>query len=173
MGNKGAHTVVEALIGLKEDGIHVKGMIAGASFQAGYREALESLLRKARLEDIVIFTGNLNREQLARMLILHRVGVFPSIYPEAFGIVGAEIQASGLVLITTGVGGASELVQDGKTGLMFNPGDSKGLKEKLRILVKDTALLEKISKAGKKQVNELFSVINSCRQLKDIFSSYS
>ncbi|WP_320675969.1 glycosyltransferase family 4 protein [Prochlorococcus sp. MIT 1300] len=173
MGSKGAHTVVEALIGLKESGVYVNGMIAGASFQSGYREALEGLLRKAGLEDIVIFTGNLNREQLARMLILHRVGIFPSIYPEAFGIVGAEMQASGLLLITSGVGGASELVEDGKTGLIFNPGDSRDLANKLKMLIQDPKLLEKVSQAGKLQVNEFFSVKNSCLQLQSIFSSYS
>ena len=44
--------------------------------------------------------------------------MFPSIHPEAFGIVGAEIMASGVALITSGVGGSSELI-DHNSGFTF------------------------------------------------------
>ena len=66
------------------------------------------------------------------MYSLHHIGVFPSIYPEAFGITGAEIQASGLALVSSGIGGAAELIEKDCTGLQFKAGNGKDLAEKLR-----------------------------------------
>ena len=71
------------------------------------------------------FVGQLGRRALARFYALHHVGVFPSIHPEAFGIVAAEMMASGLVVVSSGVGGAGELIDDGRTGLRFMAGDSR------------------------------------------------
>ena len=73
------------------------------------------------------FVGQLKRQALARFYALHHVGVFPSIHPEAFGIVAAEMMASGLAVVSSGVGGAGELIEDGYTGLRFKPGDSEDL----------------------------------------------
>ena len=50
--------------------------------------------------------------------------VFPSIHPEAFGIVAAEPMASGLA-ISSCVGGAGELVQNERTGLAFEAGNNE------------------------------------------------
>ena len=57
----------------------------------------------------LVFLRPINRTQLIRFWSLQHVGIFPSIFPEAFGIVGAEILSSGLLPISSGVGGASEL----------------------------------------------------------------
>ena len=37
------------------------------------------------------------------------------------------MMASGLVVVSSGVGGAAELVDDGRTGLRFQASDSKAL----------------------------------------------
>ena len=44
---------------------------------------------------------------------MQNIGIFPSIHPEAFGIVGAEIMSSGLALLSTGVGGSCKLFDNG------------------------------------------------------------
>ena len=126
MGSKGAHTLIEALIQLKQQGLSVQASLAGDSFQSGYREQLEQWLKQHNLDGAVQFVGQLGRQALARFYALHHVGVFPSIHPEAFGIVGAEMMASGLVLVSR-VGGAGELIDDGRTGLRFQAGDSQDL----------------------------------------------
>ena len=63
-------------------------------------------------------------KKLARFFQLNHVCVFPSLHPEAFGIVAAEAMASGLALVGTGVGGASEVFEDGISGLHYPAGDS-------------------------------------------------
>lgn len=61
-------------------------------------ELADELLRDAAgMEDDVLFTGPLYHEDLARLLPVADVGVVPSIFPETFGLVAAELAASGVV----------------------------------------------------------------------------
>ena len=165
MSSKGAHTLAQALVDLKQEGIFVEGHLAGGSFQVGYREQLESLLLAKGL-DGVRFTGQLSRASLARFFRLHHVCVFPSIQPEAFGIVGAEAMASGLVLVSSSVGGAAELFEDKKSGLGFQAGDAHDLAEQLRFLCRRPSNLCQIAQAGERHARQKLSVVESARQLE-------
>ena len=112
------------------------------------------------------FVGQLGRQALARFYALHHVGVFPSIHPEAFGIVAAEMMASGLALVSSGVGGASELIEDGRTGLRFQAGDSQDLARCLMRLASDTALLNDLRQAGQREVQETFQRMASAENTR-------
>ena len=169
MASKGAHTLVEALIQLKRQGITVQATLSGTAFQGGYQDQLERMLQQEDLETEVTFTGNLTRPQLARMFVLHHIGVFPSIYPEAFGITGAEIQASGLALVSSGVGGAAELVGDGVTGLLFQAGNGSDLAMKLLYLAKHPEHMVRIAANGQQRAQENFSVSRCSTKLEEMF----
>ncbi len=61
-------------------------------------ELSEELLRDAAgMEEGVEFAGPLGHEDLARLLPAADTGVVPSIFPETFGLVAAELAASGVV----------------------------------------------------------------------------
>ena len=166
MGSKGAHTLIEALTQLHQQGVSVQASLAGDSFQKGYREQLEEWLKQHSLEGQVQFVGQLDRQALARFYALHHVGVFPSIHPEAFGIVGAEMMASGLVVVSSGVGGAGELIDNGRTGLRFQAGDSRDLARCLMRLTKDTTLLNGLRQDGQREAQQRFSVMASAKALE-------
>ena len=170
MSSKGAHTLIEALIQLKQQGINVQASLAGSSFQSGYREQLEQWLKQHDLDGSVQFVGQLGREALARFYALHHVGVFPSIHPEAFGIVAAEMMASGLVVVSSGVGGAGELIENGRTGLRFRANDSRDLARCLMRLAGDAVLLSDLSEAGQRAARERFSLIASAEALEAGFT---
>jgi len=166
MSSKGAHTLVEALIQMQNQGVNVQASLAGGSFQKGYREQLEQLLKQHNLDGAVQFVGQLERQALARFYSLHHVGVFPSIHPEAFGIVAAEMMASGLVVVSSGVGGAGELIDNGRTGLLFQAGDSRDLARCLTQLASNAELLEGLRQAGQQEVNQRFSVMAAAAELE-------
>ncbi|HJQ29346.1 MAG TPA: glycosyltransferase family 4 protein [Rubrobacter sp.] len=61
-------------------------------------ELADELLDDARgIEDDVLFTGPLYHDELAKLLPVADVGVVPSIFPETFGLVAAELAASSVV----------------------------------------------------------------------------
>ena len=166
MGSKGPHTLLEALVQLKQRGVAVHLMLAGGTFQADYAHNLQTFCKFHQLNEQVDFLPQLNREQLARFFQVNHVCVFPSLHPEAFGIVGAEAMASGLALVSTGVGGASELFEDGISGLHYPAGDGTALAERLEQLAKDPALLLRLQRAGEQRVRAQFSVDASVNQLE-------
>ena len=159
MGSKGAHTLVQALAALHGQGVAVQACFAGGSFQAGYREQMQALLASAGMAGLVRFVGQLDRPRLARFWALH----------QAFGIVGAEVMASGLALLTTGVGGAAELIEPGVSGLGFQPGNPASLVETLQKLLADPVLLARLAAAGQERVQALFSVTSAADQLERLF----
>ena len=171
MGSKGAHTLIEALIQLQQQGISVQASLAGDSFQSGYREQLQEWLVEHKLDGVVQFVGQLERQALARFYALHHVGVFPSIHPEAFGIVAAEMMASGLAVVSSGVGGAGELIDNGRTGLRFQAGDSQDLARCLMRLATDTTLLNGLRQTGQREAQQRFSVTASAKALEAGFRS--
>ena len=166
MGSKGAHTLIEALILLKQQGLSVQASLAGDSFQSGYREELEQLLKQHHLDGAVQFVGQLGRQALARFYALHHVGVFTSIHPEAFGIVAAEMMASGLAVVSSGVGGAGELIDNGRTGLLFEAGNSRDLARCLMKLASEPTLLKDLGQAGQEEARQRFSVMASATALE-------
>ena len=171
MGSKGPHTLLEAVLQLKQRGVEVHAMLAGSAFQKDYVEQLHEFCRVHDLESRIDFLPQLNRQQLARFFQLQHVCVFTSIYPEAFGIVAAEAMSSGLALVSTGVGGASEVFENEISGLSYPPGNSTALAAQLERLARDPALLNRLQQAGEERVRTQFSVKESARQLEKILQT--
>ena len=115
------------------------------------------------------FVGQLGRSALSQFWNLQHVGVFSSIYPEAFGIVAAEVMASGAALVTSAVGGAAELVPSDRYGMRFLPGQTGSLATVLHRLVKDPQLLVRCAREGQMLVRSKFDVLESVRQLENLF----
>lgn len=70
--------------------------------------------------------------------------VFPSLY-EGFPNALAEAMAHGLPVIASMCSGNRDIVKDGVNGLLFPVGDTEILAEKMRILLNNTALRQKLS----------------------------
>lgn len=168
MSSKGPHTLLEAIALLKNKNIPTYCMLAGGVFQESYMHAMQRFIDTQNLQNNVQFVPQLTRQQLSRFFRLHHVCVFPSIHPEAFGIVAAEAMASGLALVSSGVGGAAEVFEDGISGLSFQAGDAKSLAAQLERLWKNPVLLETLQKNGEKTARERFSVQRSAEDLETL-----
>ncbi|PKN95381.1 MAG: glycosyltransferase family 1 protein [Chloroflexi bacterium HGW-Chloroflexi-6] len=92
----------------------------------------------------VTFHGALDDAALTEKLKAAHVLVVPSSY-EGFGIVYLEGMGFGLPAIGTSAGAAPEIIEDGQTGYLIEPGDSKSLAARLMELSKNRSLLERLS----------------------------
>ena len=91
-----------------------------------------------------------------------------SIEPEAFGRVAVEAQSMEKLIIASNIGGSKETVIDGKTGYLFESGNSKSLSEKIiKSLNLDDTTLKMIGIEGRKNIVNRFNVEKMC------FSTYS
>lgn len=169
MESKGAHTLLEAIAILGQGGVAIEAMLAGGRFNPAYAIQLEQYAAEQGLAGQVQFVKQLSRDQLARFFRLNHVAVFPSISPEAFGIVAAEAMASGLALVSSGVGGAAELFEPEVSGLAFQPGDASDLARQLHRLATEPGLLARLQAAGEARVRQQFSVGQSALELEKLF----
>jgi glycosyltransferase involved in cell wall biosynthesis len=65
--------------------------------------------------------------------------LFPSTWPEPFGIAVVEAMAAGCPVVASRIGGIPEIVEDGRTGVLIPPGDVAALAEAIAGLLADPA----------------------------------
>ena len=171
MNSKGPHTLLKAVRLLRDRGVTVEASLAGSRFAGAFAAAMDTYIERHRLQHQVRFLGQLNRQELAQFLRRQHAFVFPSIFPEAFGIVAAEAMASGLALVSSGVGGASELFEPEISGLSFPAEDAHALAAQLERLATNPELLERLQQAGEARARQLFSVRASAAKLEKLFEA--
>jgi glycosyltransferase involved in cell wall biosynthesis len=96
------------------------------------------------------FTGYLHGEELAEAYASGDLFVFTGA-EETYGNVVVEAMASGLPVIAPNSGGVVDLVDNGKTGLLYPSENPKKLFNAVRKLVEEPELTKKMGKAGFKK----------------------
>ncbi|HUB35352.1 MAG TPA: glycosyltransferase [Solirubrobacteraceae bacterium] len=92
---------------------------------AGDGRALEEVRAAAPPDAPVSFLGKVSDERRDRLLSGARALLFPG--EEDFGMVPVEAQAAGVPIVAYGVGGATETVIEGQTGVLFEPQSASAL----------------------------------------------
>lgn len=90
---------------------------------SGYlRHPLSSLAEHLNISSrVLISNGNVAHEVVPKVIASSDIFVFPSLYPEAFGIVCVEAMALGLPVVGFGFGGSSDFLHHMDTGLIASP----------------------------------------------------
>jgi glycosyltransferase involved in cell wall biosynthesis len=104
------------------------------------------------------FLGQLDAEALAQFYHGARMVVFATRCYEGFPTVLLEAMSYGLPIICSQIGGLSEIVEDGKTGLLYEPGNITELTERIRMLWQNPALCRQLGDAGKRKLQEEYAV---------------
>ncbi len=162
---KGADTLVRALAHLHEVGVDFSAEIAGDAPDAKFLAEMRELVRARGLEDKVCFTGFLDRRGLSALFARSNVLVFPSRFQEPFGISQVEALAAGLVVVSSGTGGAREIIRDRIDGLLFKAGDDLDLGKKLLVLANQPELMARLQRQGQARATT-YAVENSVRKIE-------
>ena len=101
-------------------------------------------------------------------MALADVFVRPSL-SEGLGNVFLEAMAAGLPIIGTPVGGILDFLKDGETGLFCRIKNPKSIAEKIKEILSDDRLREKLIQNGQKLAEEKYSWDIIARQMEKIF----
>ncbi|TMI56887.1 glycosyltransferase family 4 protein [Candidatus Bathyarchaeota archaeon] len=133
---KGLTTLFQALALLPSDlplGVRLIGEDWGAT------EILRSLAERLGIRDKVAFVGRVDRGVLVNEYRDADFLVLPSLF-EPFGIVLLEAMATGLPVVASRVGGIPEIVEQGRTGILVEPGNARALADALTEICHDENL---------------------------------
>jgi glycosyltransferase involved in cell wall biosynthesis len=97
--------------------------------------------------------GFVPHDELERLYARAAVVVLPS-YREGLPLCVLEAMAHGRPVVASAVGGIPELVEDGVTGYLVEPGDVAGLRAALEKLLADPALRRRMGRAARERVAE-------------------
>lgn len=117
---------------------------------------LRSMLSESQRETVQ-FHDHVGRQDLYRAILRARLAVFPS-YAEAFALAPLEAMATGCPTIYSRRGSGSELIADGKDGLLIDPDDATEIADAILRLLQDDLLAAEIGAAGQQCVRERFTV---------------
>ncbi len=92
--------------------------------------------------------------------ILHQLDIFvlPSILPDPFPTVVLEAMASGCAVVATNHGGATEMIESGKEGLLIPWNDAKAAAKLMQPMISNAAQRKAMGQAAAKKVRAEFSL---------------
>ena len=125
-------------------------LCAGAPDTPAIAASVQSLVAdlQSRRAGVIWVQDMLPRPDVVQLLSHATVFVCPSVY-EPLGIVNLEAMACGTAVVASRVGGIPEVVVDGETGVLVEPGDEPALAEAVAALLEDPARAAQLGAAGR------------------------
>ena len=132
------------------------------------RAKLEGYARQHDLSH-VFFHGRLNQERTLAAIKRSRFLVFPSEWYETFGRVAVEAFACGVPVIASRLGAMAEIVEDGRTGLHFTPGDPEDLAAKVEWAWTHPDATEEMGRAARREYEAKYTAERNYQILIQIY----
>lgn len=99
--------------------------------------------------------------------------VFPSKWYETFGRVAAEAFAKGTPVIAANIGAIAELIDSGRTGLHFSPGNSEDLATKVQWAIENQTKLTQMRQQARAEYEAKFTPQQNYRRMREIYDMVS
>jgi glycosyltransferase involved in cell wall biosynthesis len=128
-----------------------------------------------RLEDRVRLVGRVTEEELiqlyraADLLVLPALALTTDI--EGFGTVIIEAAAAGTPCVASRAGGIPDAVEDGKAGILVEPGDYKTMSQAIVTLLRDDDLRQTMAAHARQRAQEKFDWSNLAHRYEQLFLS--
>jgi glycosyltransferase involved in cell wall biosynthesis len=151
---KGQHVLLEAIKELPQ----VQVILVGEALfgEEDYVSQIKALANQSQLQNRVHWLGF--RDDIPVLMKACDIIIHTSTEPEPFGRVIVEGQLAQKPVIAAAAGGALELVEDGKTGLLFPSGDAIALRQQIQTLISDRTLGQTIAQQGYLNAQTNFSL---------------
>lgn len=133
------------------------------------KEELQEKVRRSQLDHRVEFLGWQPKSEVLQLITNARFLLFSSQWYETFGLSLIESFACATPVIASRLGGIAEIVADGETGLLFNPGEADDLAEKMLWAIGHPAAMVKMGQRGHQVYQQTYTPEANYRQLMSIY----
>jgi len=162
---KGHLNLIEAISNLRLKGVHCELTLVG---DGPFRGIIEETISTLHLQNYVTLHGFLNEVDTLQAIASSDILVLPS-FMEGLPVVLIEALGMAKPVLASRVAGIPELIEDGKTGLLFTPADTESLENRLHDLVSDRRRWNEFGAAGKAKVAEEFDSLQIAKQIQELF----
>jgi len=128
---------------------------------------LEHLAKDLNLRERIIFLGA--RRNVPEILSKIDIVVMPSLW-EGLGIAVLEAAAAGKPIVASRVGGIPEIISDGETGILVEPGNVKSLADGLEHVLLGKIDAKDMGARARKMVEEKFSVEKMIQEYEELYT---
>jgi len=150
---KGVRTMIEA------------AQASGAALRIVGDGPLADLCRRAGYPP----AGPLGADEVRCEMLKAGVLVVPSECYEGFPVVIVEAFASGLPVIASHTGALAELIEDGRTGLLFSRGDAGQLSDRLTWAAAHADVMARMGEHARREYEDRFAAVQNYDTLLDIY----
>lgn len=158
---KGVRTLVSAWRRLR--GIPLK--VAG---EGPLMEEVEEAIGREGLGDLELL-GRRPREEVLQLMQEARVLVFPSECYEGFPMTLAEAFACGLPVVASRRGAMAEIIEDGRTGLLFEPGNAGDLAAKVAWAWRHPRKTAEMGREARREYEQKYTAERNYERLMEIY----
>ena len=132
-----------------------------------FEKALRKSAADPRIRGRVVFTGHISG--MAAVYNGLSVVLSASTSPEPLGTMIIEAMTLARPIIAPDHGGAVEIIDDGKTGLLFKAGDAEDLAAKIRLLHGDAKLCRSLGHAAREHALKVFAISEHVKQIERVY----
>ncbi len=164
--HKGFDDLIRALALIREKTPGVRCVIVGGAPRKRYLRRLLDLAERLSVRDRLILVGF--QDEVAPFLRVMDLVALPS-RTEGFPVTILEAMAASRPVVATSVGGVSEAVRDGRTGILVPPGDPRRLAEAIIGLLDSPGLARAMGQEGRKLVESVFTLEAEAEQTSMVY----
>ena len=159
---KGLFTLLEAWRRVKSIPLKIVG-------DGPLRESLEDFAGQNGLSEKVEFLGRRSREEVIHFMHGARFLVFPAEVYENFPMSIAEAFATGLPVIASRLGAMAELVDEGRAGLLFEPGNPEDLAAKVEWAWSHPEAMAEMGREARREYEAKYTAERNYEMLMEIY----
>jgi glycosyltransferase involved in cell wall biosynthesis len=167
--------LIKATALIRSEGLDARLTVAGEDADSGtgqFRRNLESLAAELAISEFVRLPGSMSEADVRRELESSHIFALSS-DTEALGIVLVEAMAMGVPVITTDVGGTTELVHTEENGLAVPPNDPAAIAKAIWRIADDPTLAQRLSAAGRATVEANYGSERSAITIIDALRAHA
>jgi glycosyltransferase involved in cell wall biosynthesis len=146
---KGLKTLLKAIQELPDIEVHIAG-------SGDMREELEEFVKDNKIRNVK-FLGHLGEKELHQVLADARFVILPTECYENAPMSVLEAFSHGKPVVGANIAGIPEMVIEGQTGLLFEPGNHRDLKEKIIYLLGNPSKVIELGKNARKKIESEYN----------------
>lgn len=165
---KGPQVLLEAIPSILEEKSDCRFLFLGPD--KGILPELKKRAAQLRIEKNVLFVGPVLDKELPLFFAACDIFVFPTVTPiECLGLTMIQAMACGKPVVGSNINGIPEVVIDGETGFLVEPGNPQSISDSVVKLLMDSNLRTSMGERSYKRVSTFFSQERLGEDLRQIY----